>query len=159
MLTSTTHSFIFMHVIKTGGTSIHYLLRSYSLQPSRNRMNRVLSDLGLRRDFRKTYFRFHDPITKAKSHMPADLFAQYYKFAFVRNSWDWLVSMYTFVSSTQNHRRYQKFRSMSFDDFLRREIRKEKHSQPGLLTDRKGNLLVDKIGRFEQLDSDFAQIA
>ena len=108
-------------------------------------------------------------------------YAHYFKFAFVRNPWDRLVSCYVNKISKdpsfnsiafQNGIfkpwiKYGKFKAgMSFDEFVRvvekiTDSDAESHfrSQCTFITNIGGNLIVDFIGRFENLEKDFEQVS
>lgn len=105
-------------------------------------------------------------------------FEKYFKFAFVRNPWDRVVSLYLNKISNPlggksiSHRGEELFykyrwwkKSMSFKDFViaiskTPDIYSELHfkSQHNFIYDKKGNLLADFIGRFENLDKDFDHV-
>lgn len=86
-----------------------------------------------------------------------DEFARLYKFSFVRNPWERIVSEY-------RYRNY--FQHRSFRDFLQNRLPrpgwtdKYRHVMPqyDMLHDARGNLLVDFVGRFETLQQDFDQV-
>lgn len=159
MLLSESKRFLFVHVQKTAGTSLTELLAPYALAPSASRCNKLASDLGLRRDWRRYYFRKHAPLTRAERVLPPELFGSLYKFAFVRNPWDRLVSWYTFILEDREHHRHQKVRSLpDFGAFLRLQARRPRCSQWWMLQDSSRRLGVDFVGRFENLDRDIAQV-
>jgi hypothetical protein len=90
-------------------------------------------------------------------HISKEDFSRYYKFSFVRNPWSRLVSEY----------RYRNFLShKSFKDFVLNKLPppgmddKYRHVMPqtDMLYDAEGKLLVDFVGKFEQLDEDFEQV-
>jgi len=159
LLLSESKRFLFVHVQKTAGTSITELLAPHALAPSASRCNRLASDLGLRRDWRRYYFRKHAPLARAERVLPAELFGALFKFAFVRNPWDRLVSWYTFILEDREHHRHQRVRRLAdFGAFLRVEAQKRRRSQWWMLQDSTGRLGVDFVGRFESLDRDIAQV-
>src|SRR5580704_4904265 len=134
------HKFIFIHINKTGGTSIE---------------KAFAPDADIRDVPHK-----HAPVAFYKQWWP-DQFRTYFKFAFVRNPWDWLVSRYYWSKDRQRLFDY------SFDEFLRRLKKRIRlcESAPWLedealkpqldrLTIR-GAIAVDFVGRFENLQSDF----
>lgn len=104
-------------------------------------------------------------------------YPQYFVFGFVRNPWDRLVSCYRdkiewgAVVEDGRHRDPSERRlylgreferEMSFEEFVERvaeipDRRANRHvrSQHTFLTDRKGRLIPDFIGRFESLSLDF----
>lgn len=159
MLVSESHRFIFVHVQKTAGTSITELLRPLALQPPGGRLNRLASDLGLVHDWRRCQFRKHAPLKRAERVLPADLFSSFYKFAFVRNPWDRLVSWYEFVLQDTGHKRHRRVRRLpGFDEFVRSELGRPRRAQWWMLTGRDGRLGIDFAGRFERLEADVAAV-
>jgi len=159
MLISESHRFIFVHVQKTAGTSITEVLRPLALQPPAGRVNRLASDLGLVRDWRRCHFRKHAPLRRAERVLPAEVFSSFYRFAFVRNPWDRLVSWYEFILQDATHRRHGRVRSLpGFEDFVRRELAHPRRAQWWMLTGRDGRLGIDFAGRFERLEADMAAV-
>ncbi|NND56917.1 MAG: sulfotransferase family 2 domain-containing protein [Xanthomonadales bacterium] len=81
-------------------------------------------------------------------------FSALFKFSFVRNPWERILSEY-------RYRNY--FQHRSFRDFVLNKLPQPgwddqyRHVMPqyDMLHDRQGNLLVDFIGRFESLQQDF----
>ena len=122
---------------------------------------------------------------KIKKEDVLSKYSNYFKFCFVRNPWDRLVSCYLnrakFFKENQdrfgkdiyegllNYRNLwggYRFKSdMSFPDFVR-EIGKipdelsDPHfrSQHAFITDKKGKMLVDFTGKFENLEKDLEKI-
>lgn len=86
--------------------------------------------------------------------MTAEDFSAYFRFAFVRNPWERILSEY-------RYRNY--FRHRSFKDFVLNKLPapgwddKYRHVMPqyDMLHDDQGRLLVDFVGRYENLQADF----
>ncbi len=163
MIVSESHSFAFVHVPKTGGTSVYSVLRHYATHPNAYWGNRWLERIGIRVNhfapWPYTKFRAHSPAAALEASLPADVFDRLFKFAFVRNPWDILVSYWHFIRRTPGHKRHRRVMSLpSFAHYVEYEIRRKSFSQVGLLCNRDGRLLVDFVGRYESLESDFAFI-
>lgn len=163
MLVSHTHGFAFVHVPKTGGCSISLALQPYCDHVMRYWMNRWLDRIGIHVNHlaphRLKRYRLHTPAETLRRQVPAAAFSRLYKFAFVRNPWDLLVSYYNFVRSTPGHHRSARAVGLaSFDRYVEYELRRDKISQSRMLCDRRGVLLVDDVGRFESIEADFARI-
>ncbi len=163
MLISHRHRFAFIHVPKTAGSSVAFALWSHADHSDRFWMNRGLAVVGIHVNhyapYRLKKFRTHTSAAILQRQLPADVFAGLFKFTFVRNPWDLLVSSYHYLlASAGHHRRRAADRSRSFADYAAYEIRRGKMSQSDLLTDRGGRLLVDFVGRFETVASDFAYV-
>jgi Sulfotransferase family len=144
---------IFVHVQKTGGNSIASALGEHPDCPEKH---------FLARDLRECY-----GINVWKDH---------FKFAFVRNPWDRLVSWWSMING---HRKIydsgiplNKFhslvlsRSTTFEEFLDCDeeivdIDGPKwiyRNQIDYLTDISGRLIVDFVGRFESIQQDFEAV-
>jgi hypothetical protein len=90
-------------------------------------------------------------------HLPASEFSDLFKFSFVRNPWDRILSEY-------RYRNY--FQHRSFSDFVLNKLPapgwddKYRHVMPqyDMLYSNEGKLLVDFVGRFESLHQDFDQV-
>jgi hypothetical protein len=164
MIVSFDKSFLFVHVPKTGGTSIRAVVSPYAHRPETQWLNRALSGVGIPvnyylghyRDYR---FRTHEPIRRALRIFPPELIERTFKFAFVRNPWDLLTSYRQFICATPGHKRYRRVSKLSFPDYLRFAIDKRMGWQKPLLTDDQGRIRVDFVGRFENLQHDFVFIA
>jgi hypothetical protein len=159
VLLSESKRFLFVHVQKTAGTSIAELLAPYALAPPASRWNKLVSDLGLRRDWRRFHFRRHAPLVRAERVLPAELYGSLFKFAFVRNPWDRLVSWHAFILEDRQHRRHHKVRRQpDFTSFVHGEAGRRRRSQWWMLRDSAGRLGVDFVGRFENLERDVAAV-
>jgi hypothetical protein len=100
--------------------------------------------------------RKHTTAGQMQRMYPIGLFQEYYKFAFVRNPWDLMVSYYHYLQSRRGHHRSAKVQSLgSFEEYLAYEIKRDKISQTRFLTDPNGELLVDYVGCFESLAEHF----
>ena len=145
MIISDSHKFVFHHVPKTGGSSITAALAPYC----RNYEGVVASEdtKGWQWGFHKPYY-MHHPI---RSYEAGDIPEGYYSFAFVRNPFSAVVSAWNPT----------KFKH--FDEYVEHEIFTGveivgRYTQMGWLADEAGNLLVDCVGRYENLAQDFYEI-
>ncbi len=148
--------FLFVHVQKTGGSSLAAALTSS--------LPHVRPFLGT-----------HDHASQARDAL-GDAFWSYFRFAFVRNPWDRLVSWYSMIVQQSRGRpreslhrlwRYVLDTSSTFDEFVLRctdtidDVDGRKsflYNQLDYLSDAEGNLLVDFVGRYESLDADARQV-
>jgi hypothetical protein len=131
MLVSHTHKFVFIHVPKTGGTSIRHALQDAvpDFTPYQRHVPR------------------HPTALTGRDALGA-LWAHYLTFAFVRNPWERAVSFYLEkVQATHT----------SFEDFLTIG-HSWCDPQVNYLHDRDGTCLVKCIGRFERLNDDVARV-
>ena len=131
---------IFVEIPKTGSTSI----RSIIGEPKAPHL---------------TILQLQNQVTKQQ-------FEEYFKFAFVRNPWDRELSLYKYITRKKNswhpyHKRFCQFGN--FSAFLKgmkqfpkdNSTRVRKATQLDFLTGSKGEVIVDFIGRFENLQEDF----
>lgn len=120
------------------------------------RMQHALSRARLVWDYHHYSFRAHENILAAKHRMPRENFDDYFKFAFVRNPWDTLVSRYEFNLSKPQHPRHARVKRLKdFDAFIRMQAARRDAYQLNMLCDRKGRLLMNFVGKFENLDADW----
>jgi hypothetical protein len=165
-LLSIKYNFLFVHIAKTGGTSV----RS-ALQPLRWRdpwyypmflCSRFSHMSGHRIG---TKFPRHSRIVAAKELLPETFFNDLYKFAIVRNPWDLQVSSYHHIRRERPHLLEH---IEDFDHFIRWKLDPQRayqyhvdtsiQSQLDYLIDLQGNILVDFIGHYENLAEDFKEI-
>lgn len=91
---------------------------------------------------------------------------QYFKFAFVRNPYDRLVSNYfSKVVNKRNYGNREPYANSTFDEFIHiacglsdEEMNPHFRPQHSFICDDDGQILVDFIGRFENLAADFKKI-
>jgi len=131
------HRFIFVHIIKTGGESIEKFFRGRKIHK-----------------FAKNY----------KKQIGNRKWNNYFKFAFVRNPWDKMVSQYFFIQKKRKGNYKLTFRefilafkSCSESEYINGKgipVEFNPIQLPWILDDA-GNCLVDFIGRFENLQEDF----
>ncbi|MBI5136928.1 MAG: sulfotransferase family 2 domain-containing protein [Nitrospirae bacterium] len=148
--------FLFIHVYKVAGTSIRASLERYCEDYPKRRLAAHLSRLGIH------WPRLpdgHMTALQARAMLGPTVFDRCFKFAFVRNPWDWQVSLYHYMLKDPNHHQHQLGRSFrDFDDYLHWRIAHDLHTQQAFVTDEHGNLIVDYVGRMETLDDDFAHV-
>jgi hypothetical protein len=166
MLLSNQLRYLFVHVAKTGGTSIRT-----ALQPMRWRdpyfypqliCSRLSSMTGHRIGAK---FPRHAKIIAAKEMLPEELFGQLFKFAIVRNPWDLQVSSYHHIRRERPH---LMAHINNFEQFIHWKLDSERpyqfhvdtsiEQQSDYLVDLHGKLLTDFIGRYENLNNDFNTI-
>lgn len=142
---------IFIHIPKTGGTSIE---KTSLFDDQRERTNQ---DVGGHANAMK----FKDTFSKE--------FNSYFKFAFVRNPWDRLVSAFFYLSnfgSSEGDReaavkyieKYNKNFHAFCCDFVKEEnINTIVHLKPqhSFICDDRDNIVVDFVGKLENIEQDF----
>jgi hypothetical protein len=154
--------FLFIHIDKSAGTSIQRVLGPHAYLRPDNRLRRRLTWLGpLNRLglYRLVEFPQHSHASVVKTCLPPDLYARLFKFAFVRNPWDRLVSRYAqLLRNPENPSRYRHKAEKGFKAFLEWEIKRNKSHQYPYVCDREGKMILDFIGYYERLEEDFAEV-
>ena len=159
MLISDTHEFIFVHIRKSAGSSIRDTLEPISIQKPTDTWSKIKGRfLNLETDYRHYPYRQHQSIHLVKKIMPEEVFDRYFKFAFVRNPWDRLISEYEFVKRSDYHGRNRKVRSMSFDEYIDYQAKRRDAHQVNMLCDKKGQVLIDFVAKFERLQEDWKYV-
>lgn len=159
MVISYHKKFLFVHIFKTAGTSITNSLSPFSYRPGSTRPSNWRAFLST--DWKKihrTPIKKHATAAEIRASLDPEIFDSFFKFSFVRNPWDWQVSLYHFILDRPHNPGHEATKAMgSFRNFvLSRE--KSDFTQTSCLVDKSGKLLVDFIGRFESLESDFQTI-
>lgn len=170
MILSHTHRFIFIHVAKTAGMSVREALEPFSAEPEKFGMRRPAKMIQERvNPLYKIWetLLLHAKASDAKRELPPEIFDRYFKFVFVRNPWDWMVSMYHFVLREPEAARHDEVKALgSFDAWVEWALSTPNPFPKGvtgvqsdMITDSDGNLLVDFIGAYESLAEDFDEVA
>lgn len=95
----------------------------------------------------------HARANDIRDYLGKNLYDQYFKFSFVRNPYDWLVSLYHYIKGSKAHRDYKLANELSFKDYVNREINNKPYLQSDFLTDENGFLIVDYIGHTENIQA------
>jgi hypothetical protein len=151
MVINEKNKFIFVHIQKTGGISIKNSLFSIPGTQKKNNSHSFLKELD------------------------QNLFSEYFKFCFVRNPWDRLASWYNMMVQKRVHNDFSKYlleNSNTFSEFLdltdtimennMEEINQYSpypksisFNQLDYISNDRGEILVDFIGRFEKIEEDY----
>jgi sulfotransferase famil protein len=154
--------YLFVHIDKAAGSSIAIALEpvKFRQKPSRWRRRVVwLGRLNRLGSYRSLQFPAHAYASAAKRCLPPEVYAGLFKFAFVRNPWDRLVSRYAYLLKNEKHPRHGFVQKMKgFDDYVAWEVQRGKFFQYTYVTDSSGKLIVDFIGHYERLSEDFAKV-
>lgn len=150
------HQFIFIQTPKAGGTSINSVLRQFSEEA----------------DYRLWSGKTGHALLKSVLDKEPTL-GRFYKFAVVRNPYDWLVSLYIYNRQQENPT-FLDATSMSFEEFVyflidKKKVVNSEHLKDGFIfnllngqtswTHVDGLQVVDFILRFERLDKDFSIVS
>jgi len=144
---------------KVASTSMQTILRPLCIPLPEGKLAHIKSRAKLEWDYRRYVVRAHENILAARKRMPTEKFEEYFKFAFVRNPWERLVSEYEFILNRPEHGRYKRVRGFKkFSEFIQMQIPRPDAYQLNMLSDRKGRFLMDFVGKLENLDQDWQTV-
>jgi hypothetical protein len=153
LIVSHRKKFIFLAFNKTGSSSVENALKAYSNPVTQFLFKRKYSR---RIDDKKYVFKHIDALT-AQQLVGLETWNRYTTFAFVRNPWDRIVSLYHYQNKI-NADRFPLTRE-SFEVWLKGggtgSIGK---LMSEFICDEHGNVIVDFVGRFESLEADFNKV-
>lgn len=184
MVLSHKYKFIFIAIPRTGSSSIIESLR-VNLNLKTKDFNVFKDDICRPRIFPIPIYpgssikiRKHIKAAKLKEILGDEIWNSYYKFAFVRNPWDHILSFYLFLKDhgikqflnniqkgkdlSYNRSAYNiiiKAKKYSFKDFVYYYFT-EKNDTPFLeyISGKNSKKLLDFVGKFENLQTDFNRI-
>lgn len=165
MLLSLKYNFLFVHTAKTGGTSVRDALSPLRFRdpwyPVQFLCSRLSALSGHRLGIK---FPRHSKIIAAQEMLPQELFEKLFKFVFVRNPWDLQVSSFHHIRRERPH---LMSHVETFEEFIRWKLDPERpyqyhvdtsiDLQSDYVIDLHGKVLVDFIGRYENLHDDFEE--
>ncbi len=166
MLLSLKYNFLFVHTAKTGGTSVRDALAPLRLRdpwyPIQFLCSRISALSGHRLGIK---FPRHSKIVAAHEMLPRELFERLFKFVFVRNPWDLQVSSFHHIRRERPH---LMSHVETFEQFIGWKLDPERpyqyhvdtsiELQSDYCVDLHGKVLVDFIGRYENLHADFDEV-
>ena len=166
MILSNRYNFLYVHIAKTGGTSVRAALRRLQWRdpyyPAQWLCSRLSHLTGHRIAAKLPR---HAKIVCAQEMLPREMFDGLFKFAFVRNPWDLQVSSWHHLRRERPHLLEER---ESFDAFTRWKLDPQRPYQYHLdtaitpqtdyLVDLHGRLLTNYLGRYERLLEDFDYI-
>jgi len=160
MLISKKHDFIFVHIYKNAGTSIISALLPFAQGRLRREAGRVLKRFAGGTPFYDPQpFPNHATASEMIAAMGVESFRSYFSFAFVRNPWDWRVSLYKYIMKSKRHRKHEFVKGLgSFEEYVRWSCRNRARLQKDFVCSEGGDVLVDFIGRYENLEHDFGTV-
>lgn len=159
MLISDSHQFIFLRMRKVASTSMKSILLPYCIPKPQGKWAHISSRARLQWNYHNYVPRAHDQVSTIQRRMPVDTFDQYFKFAFVRNPWERLVSEYEFLLRKVEHGRHARVKRLkNFNAFIHMQIPRRDAYQFLMVCNRKGNLLADFIGKLENLENDWKTV-
>ncbi len=162
MIISHKNKFIFFACGKTGSTSIENVLSKY--HDGTSVINNIENELArLRRTHSRPYNLKHVRPALLKKQFTNEEWKSYFKFSFVRNPWDWVLSNFFYNFPYLGQTLY-RFKMEHFDAiwyFLRIHnqcLYSDSYFQSDFVYDQEGASLVDFVGRYETLQDDFNKV-
>lgn len=158
MLISHKNKFIFVHVYKNAGTSIENALQVYAANKFWRGIYHISKNLGIGKSPIKPCDQ-HAKASEIKAIIGDNMYFDYFSFAFVRNPWDWQVSLYKYSLKKEDHFQHDLIKSLgNFDSYIEWRCNNEVEFQKSFILSDSGEKLVNFIGRFENLENDFQKI-
>lgn len=145
MLICHSRKFLFIHIQKTGGTTIRSLLRPIA-HDARNGGGK------------------HNIAIMARREMGWNKYHKYYTFAFVRNPWDRLVSWYSMFDGAAHsgnmwfHRKYKLPFPCDFETFLVKSSAALLRPQWHYVSNRRDKCMVNDVYRFENFSDEIRRL-
>jgi len=165
MIISNKYKFVFVHIPRTGGFSVD---------------NAMAKHLGEKDFYTNQYIRPRPPLAQPSgrnyhlklrniNELDKNKYKNYYKFTFVRNPYERMVSLYSFFSQMNNHKPQNDFESFKdwvternniINPTLRVETQNRWKNVPQLdyLLDKDNNIGVDFVGRTENFADDLTSV-
>jgi len=152
MIVSLSRQFLFIHVIKVAGMSIERSLGGHDVrsQNTNPEIQAKLKALGR-----------HASAVQLRTALGDELFDRMFKFAFVRNPWDFALSLYHFnLEHPEFHGHARAKAAGNFETYIMTQdaTPAPNGQQRKLIADEKGKVMVDFVGRYETLADDFAKV-
>jgi hypothetical protein len=170
MLISESKRFVFVHVPKTAGTSVMEVflpccrLRDRAFHgwaPTRKLIRFAIDRCGWNAGRHAvTGFPKHCGAAQIRDGLGAERYARYFAFAFVRDPFDLVESLYHFLRQSTAHPRHRLVAGMDLPEFVAWHIGTAPRRQIDYLKDpADGAWLVEYVGRYETLAEDVAAVA
>jgi len=157
------NKFIFFHLPKNAGSAVSELLnKNEKYYTAKKIFSKVLKKFTKKDNFffdnlqnRIHFYRSHAKLSYIQSVISPQIFNEYFKFAVVRNPYSRFVSRYNYTKLIS------KNKNLEFNIFLKNQIKYNAitDQQYKFLLKNDGNIGVNKILKFENLDNDLKEIS
>ena len=151
---------IFIHIPKCGGSSIERTL--WPRPEDRKEANLYGGFISKYLNKYQTGGLQHLLASQVREEVGMNVFETFYKFAFVRNPWDRVVSQFAYMQQRPDLMDYvgmsQETEFKAYLELIQQKEHVQWMPQHRFLLDEDGTLLVDQIGRIESLKTDFSSI-
>jgi len=165
LVISKKHKYIFFHLPKNAGVSVSRALigqekllqiKRYFAYISRQILRKKDNFYLSIKDKELIFFNSHITCYNFYDIFNKKCFNDFQKIAVVRNPWDRMVSRYSYSKKVN-----KKFKNVTFEEFVNFDIKNNMHvlNQYRFCTKDKTNFCIDKVIKFENLNSDFNEIS
>ena len=153
---------IFIHIHKVAGKSISASIEN-NYVPKLIQNNEYFRWKYKKYVLKNTIFTKNDSLTTHSYALDyknyfKENYSNYFSFAFVRNPLDWQVSMYFYMKKATGHPQHDLIKKMNFSEYIEWRCLNEVTFQKDYLVDENQELIVDFIGRYEDLSNDIKKI-
>jgi hypothetical protein len=146
------NNFIFVHIYKTAGKSVTSAIQSQ--ETKKDYLFRQLTRVTHRFSKNTIYPPMHAPALVYKRYCGEEQFNRMFKFCFVRNPFDWQVSLYHYAQQATFHPQKWMTRKMTFTEYIDWRVHNALKLQKTFIVDENNSMLVDFVGRLETIDVD-----
>jgi len=160
MIISNTKKFVFVHIPKTGGTSIKKVLGKHATVG----VYQHNPPPGVAKQANPRLWK-HAPARDLRQHMGYASWAEMFSFGIVRNPFDWMVSAYFYIRKDTHDPRHQIANKLGFPEFVEWFEKSNPYRHPirngqwWYLSDRAGNQIVSKYYKLEEIGSAWKSIS
>jgi len=137
--------FGFIHVPKTGGMTVTNFFMN------QNKDQRLLEYSPL-----NEHFGIHTGVLKVKRQL-GERFDDYFTFAFYRNSFDWVHSLYRYIGRTTHHPMYPEVKDITFAEYVDKVAPKFLRPQKPLIAPA-DECLITRLEPYENFANGFQEI-
>lgn len=152
------HRCIFVHIPKCAGSTVEALLWPHP----RNEADLWMGFVDEHHNKYQTGGLQHLLASQIRQEVGRDRFDRYYKFSFVRNPFDRLVSQYAYMAKRPDLRAFvgmsEEAPFSEYLDLIAQRVHVQWMPQSSFVHDDDGRNLVDFIGRFESFERDLGVV-
>jgi hypothetical protein len=152
------HNYIYVHVYKVAGQSVKLALREWDyryLPVIKTPLSKIVESPQAY-TFRS--IEAHSTAAEIRDYLGQEKWDSMFSFSFVRNPWDWQVSLYHFIQINKFNPQRRMVSEMTFDDYIKWRVEEDLHLQGSFIFDRHGKQLVDHVAKLEEIGTEFPKI-
>lgn len=137
--------FCFIHVPKAGGMTVTNYFAEHNRDPVFSEFSALNETLGI-----------HTGVSAVETALGAS-FSSYFSFAFYRNTYDWLYSLYRYIKRTGHHEVHDRVKNIDFRTFVF-EVAHEFYRPQKPLVAPSGQCRLTRLEPFENFGVAFPEI-